>query len=379
MSIIKNMNPVIPVLGLMVFAMIFYASPAHAELVYHGKNIVESPAEFTGTVFHFMIKNDKATVVSFGQKGMEVMRMDIVPSKTCEQEKTLCFDGTVTNVRNPQIHQVGDKVSFILDFANKKQIGIAKSGPMSGMSVVMKIERMSAQTDAPYTISVSREGGFAALPQKVFSFDSSSGILSVTNGESTNDITLDENAIQEIDQAFQQGRILKMTHEQYTPHPGAADYFSYRLILDQGVFHKEITWTDASDAPQSLSELSQALMAADQVPAKPTGGLSTIDVYITNIAREFVSQSPTFAFDGMEDTLEFGPVSTMESNPIQYGIDASFTSSHGGFGDRTDQMVTEALTPHKMSIIISENEVISAITDDTWDELNNQYVLKAPN
>jgi len=372
MNITKIMNPVIPVLGLMVFAMLFYVNPAHAELVYHGKNVVESSVEFTGTAFHFIIKNDKATVVSFGQKGMEVIRMDITPSETCEQVKTLCFDGTVTDVRNPQIHQVGDKVSFVIDPANKKQVGTAKSGPMNGMSITMKIERMSAQTDAPYTISISREGGFAALPPKTVTYDSSNGILS---GESTH--TLDDSTIQEIDHAFQQSKILKMTQEQYIPHQGAADYFSYRLTLDQGVFHKEITWTDASDAPKSLSELSQALMASDQ-PAKPTGGLPTIDVYMTNIAREFVMQSPTFAFDGMQDTLEFGPVAIMESDPIQYGIEASFTSSHGGFGDRTDQIVTEDLTPHKMKIVISENEVISAVTDDSWDELNNQYVLKAP-
>jgi hypothetical protein len=32
-----------------------------------------------------------------------------------------------------------------------------------------------------------------------------------------------------------------------------------------------------------------------------------------------------------------------------------------------------------MEIIISEGAVISAVTDDVWDELNNQYVLNAPN
>jgi hypothetical protein len=31
-----------------------------------------------------------------------------------------------------------------------------------------------------------------------------------------------------------------------------------------------------------------------------------------------------------------------------------------------------------MEILISEGNVISAVTDGEWDELNNQYLLKAP-
>jgi hypothetical protein len=81
----------------------------------------------------------------------------------------------------------------------------------------------------------------------------------------------------------------------------------------------------------------------------------------------------------MEDTLEMGAVIVLESFPEQYALEARFTSSHGGFGDRTDQVVTQVLTPHVMEIIISEGAVISAVTDGEWDELNNQFVLKAPN
>jgi len=32
-----------------------------------------------------------------------------------------------------------------------------------------------------------------------------------------------------------------------------------------------------------------------------------------------------------------------------------------------------------VEIIISEGVVISAVIDGEWDELNNQFVLKAPN
>src|SRR3989344_4106421 len=68
------------------------------------------------------------------------------------------------------------------------------------------------------------------------------------------------------------------------------------------------------------------------------------------VAQRFIVTSPTFAFD----------------------------SAHGGFGNREGQMLTQVITHHKIDIIVSEGIVISAVTDDVWDELNNQYVLKNP-
>jgi putative hemolysin len=41
-------------------------------------------------------------------------------------------------------------------------------------------------------------------------------------------------------------------------------------------------------------------------------------------------------------------------------------------------MLTQVITPHEMNILVSEGAVISAVTDDTWDELNHQFVLKVP-
>lgn len=262
------MKLALAVCSLVAFALIFQANPAQAGqsmLIYHGKNVVESPTEFAGTTFHFIIKNDKATMISYGQKGMEVIRMDIRPSEMCIQTvSTLCFDGIVTDVKNPQIHQIGDEVSLTIDFANKKQIGTAKTGPMQGMSVVMNIERMSLRSDAPYSISLSREGGFAALPPKTITYDSATQAMILTNNDSTLDVMLVDTMPQEIDRVVQKAKLLNITPEQYTPNPGAADYFSYSLQFNQGVFQKEFTWTDASDAPQSLTEIAQTLMFAAQ-------------------------------------------------------------------------------------------------------------------
>jgi hypothetical protein len=369
-------------LGLVAFSILFQINSASAEeFIYHGKNVVESPAEFAGSTFHFLINGDKATVVSAGMSGLEIVRMDLTPSEVCiAQASTLCFDGEVTDVKNPQMHAVGDLISLSIDFANKKQIGTAKSGPMNGMSVTMNIDRMSIQTDAPYTISISREGGFGGFAPKTMTFDSTGNVIVISEGDSTTNVPLEDSQVQQINELVQQSKLINIKTMDYPPVSGSADYFSYGMHLTQGVFGAEFSWTDTSEnAPKVLGQLHQTIwsMAEENAPI-PTEQMPDEEA-IVDLAREFVLSSPTFAFDGMEDTLEMGAVIVLESFPEQYALEARFTSSHGGFGDRTDQVVTQVLTPHVMEIIISEGAVISAVTDGEWDELNNQFVLKAPN
>jgi hypothetical protein len=96
------------------------------------------------------------------------------------------------------------------------------------------------------------------------------------------------------------------------------------------------------------------------------------------VAQRFVTSSPTFAFDGDINTLRTEYVGSTKSIPPQHMFRATFDSSHGGFGNREGQMLIQVITPHTMNIIVSEGVVISAVTDDAWDELNHQYVLKTP-
>ena len=96
------------------------------------------------------------------------------------------------------------------------------------------------------------------------------------------------------------------------------------------------------------------------------------------VAQKYIVTSPTFAFDGDINTLDTEYVGSLESFPVQYMIKMAFDSAHGGFGNREGQMLTQVITHHKMDIIVSEGKVISAITDETWDEMNHQYVLKKP-
>ena len=91
------------------------------------------------------------------------------------------------------------------------------------------------------------------------------------------------------------------------------------------------------------------------------------------IATNFLKNSPTFAFDGMEDTIELVNVDTLRML-FTWRVTLSFTSRNAGYGDRTDEMVATVLTEHTMVIVVSNGKVLSAITDDLFDELSETII-----
>lgn len=127
-----------------------------------------------------------------------------------------------------------------------------------------------------------------------------------------------------------------------------------------------------------------AIMAAYFVPAQTTVNIEPVEGEDEDTPRaiaaalDYVRISPTFAFDGVEDTIKIESIVKDLSLPPQYRIAVSFESTHGGFGDREGQMLTQVMTPHTMQIVVSDGSVMSAVTDGVWDEQNHQYVLKHP-
>lgn len=94
------------------------------------------------------------------------------------------------------------------------------------------------------------------------------------------------------------------------------------------------------------------------------------------VAQRYVVTSPTFAFDGDINSLKTEYVGSTKSIPPQHLFKASFDSSHGGYGNREGQMLTQVITPHTVQIIVSEGSVISAVTDEAWDELTELFVSR---
>ena len=84
------------------------------------------------------------------------------------------------------------------------------------------------------------------------------------------------------------------------------------------------------------------------------------------IAENCVSNSPMFAFDGIEDTLQLMEIVYPDNeNALQFVV--QFESRHTGYGDRTGQMLAYVITPDEAVITIEHGEVKLVMIDEKWD------------
>ena len=91
------------------------------------------------------------------------------------------------------------------------------------------------------------------------------------------------------------------------------------------------------------------------------------------IAKSYLLNSPTFRFDGIEDTLEL--IATNEVTcPYCWEFVFEFQCRHAGYGDRTGQMLAEVITPHTARIIVEQGVVISAIMDEKWGMMKQKMI-----
>ena len=96
---------------------------------------------------------------------------------------------------------------------------------------------------------------------------------------------------------------------------------------------------------------------------------------IDKIAKDYLLNSPTFKFDGIEDTLEL--VATNQGVcPYCWQFVFEFQCQHAGYGDRADQILLDVITLHTASITVEQGEAISAIMDDKWDMIKQKMIEK---
>ncbi len=106
---------------------------------------------------------------------------------------------------------------------------------------------------------------------------------------------------------------------------------------------------------------------------------STVDeVPKLNDSREIaenwiINESPTFVFDGENLTFERDEI----LGEKKYKFVFSFESRAAGYGDRTDEVLAQVITPHTMEIVLEEGEVVSAITDEIFDEMQGKMLEDA--
>lgn len=114
--------------------------------------------------------------------------------------------------------------------------------------------------------------------------------------------------------------------------------------------------------------LSAWLIGDDKVE----GGNSATIGEAREMASNWITQeSPTYLFNGSDLQLE-------EERIIKEGKSYEFTflfiSSSAGYGDRTDEMTAQVITPHVTRVVVTDGVVVSAITDDMYSELEEKMI-----
>jgi|GEM_PF-2770129 PGF-CTERM protein len=91
------------------------------------------------------------------------------------------------------------------------------------------------------------------------------------------------------------------------------------------------------------------------------------------IAEEYLLNTLTFRFDGIEDSLKLVDTNTLEC-PYCWEFVFEFQCRHAGYGNRTGQMLAQVITLHTARIIVEQGRVTSAIMDEKWDMLEQKVI-----
>jgi len=89
------------------------------------------------------------------------------------------------------------------------------------------------------------------------------------------------------------------------------------------------------------------------------------------MAQNFLENEATFKFDGMKETLKLTKTTVLSDG---YEFVFEFQSSHAGYGERTDMVLAQVITPHQDCIVVKQGQVFSAIMDGKWDMMKQQLL-----
>jgi len=91
------------------------------------------------------------------------------------------------------------------------------------------------------------------------------------------------------------------------------------------------------------------------------------------IARQYVTDEPTFVFDGMGETLALVSTTTLKC-PYCWEFAYQFDCRQSGYGNRTGLMVAQVITSHTARIVVQEGNVTSAVMDGSWDMMGQKRI-----
>jgi hypothetical protein len=93
------------------------------------------------------------------------------------------------------------------------------------------------------------------------------------------------------------------------------------------------------------------------------------------IAFNFITtKALTYVFDG--ENLEFVESRAMDLVDCEqcYEFEFAFESRQAGYGDRTGEILAQVITPHTIAINVENGQLTKAITDEKYDEINEEFL-----
>jgi len=121
-------------------------------------------------------------------------------------------------------------------------------------------------------------------------------------------------------------------------------------------------------------------------PSQNNGDLFTMEESGV-IAKDWIeNNAPTYKFDGqnlkLKDSYEIGlkeiDPSVEEGGESKcedcYEFAFDFSSRQAGYGNREGEMLAQVITPHTLKVRVESGEVTRAVTDQKYDELNQEML-----
>jgi hypothetical protein len=131
-------------------------------------------------------------------------------------------------------------------------------------------------------------------------------------------------------------------------------------VLQDGMSHT-LTIDSSEYQPEELFEIEDFMGSMKKLALEPSMEEAQ------EIAEQWITSMPTYSFGGSNLTLKDHIVE--ETLPSTHGLVYTFTSRQDGYGDRSDEVLTESSTNHTIRIALSQREITSAVIDGLWDEI----------
>ncbi|SFM90896.1 hypothetical protein [Methanolobus profundi] len=138
-------------------------------------------------------------------------------------------------------------------------------------------------------------------------------------------------------------------------------------VLQDGAIH-----TITIDSGSSEYQLNDKYEIQSYIDTQRLLALEPSEEETQKITEQWITSMPTYSYDGYNLTLEEHIV--LDTLPSIHGLTYTFTSSHEGYGDRSDEVLTEVVTNHTIRVSLSQREIRKAIIDEAWDEITQEPV-----